>query len=209
VSNSVHLYLLHKRSLINHSRLEEKNIGFEPDEPGLRWQDKSAKTLRISVQLDEDQIFQAATDYQSWTNGTYVFENLPRFDNATISDLTLEDENTMIKKEIAKFAEFASSDKPSLFKSNGILSTTNPEGLKDLAKVLDQIKTHLQVIRHDNSLLILENLPHYSIYKTFKMPEILSESVTSKIITGRFESMVANRRSWMTKPTTLKSIMLW
>jgi hypothetical protein len=156
------------RKLINHSRDEEKNIGFEPAEPGLRWLDNSAKIPRISVQLDEDRIFQAATDYQSWTSGAYIFENLPRFDNATISGLTLEDENAMIKKEIAKYAEFASSDKPSLFKSNGIFSAANREGFKDLAKVFDQIRTHLQIIQHDNYLLVLEHLPRYDFYKNFK-----------------------------------------
>ncbi|KAF1807838.1 hypothetical protein P152DRAFT_305397 [Eremomyces bilateralis CBS 781.70] len=154
--------------LINHLSHEEKNIGFEPVELGLRWPDNSAKIPRILVQLDEDRIFQAATDYQRWTNGTYVFENLPRFENAIISGLTLEDENAMIKKEIAKYAEFARSDKPPLFKSNGILGTTNPEGFQDLAKVLDQIETHLQVINHDNYLLILEHFHRYDFYRSFK-----------------------------------------
>lgn len=156
------------RKLIHHSRDEEGNIGFEHVEPGLRWLDNSTKIPRISVQLDEDRIFQAATDYQSWTNGVYVFENLPRFDNATMSGLTLEDENAMIKKEIAKYAEFASSDKPSLFKSNGIFGTADPEGFKDLAKVVDQIRTHLQVIKHDNYLLILEHFHRYDVYENFK-----------------------------------------
>jgi hypothetical protein len=154
--------------LINRSRDEEKNIGFEPVEPGLRWPDNSAKIPSILVELDEDRIFQAATDYQSWTNGDYIFENLPRFDNATLSGLTLEDENAMIKKEIAKYAEFATSDKPSLFKSNDIFGTANPEGFKDLAKVFDQITTHLQVIKHDNYLLVLEHFHRSDFYRSFK-----------------------------------------
>jgi hypothetical protein len=159
------------RKLINYSRDEEKNIGLEPVEPvelGIRWLDDSIKISKISVQLNEDQIFQAATDYQSWTNGHYVYENLPRFDDSTLSGLTLEDENSMIKKEIAKYAKFASSEKPSLFKSNGIFGTANRDGFKDLAKVIDQIRAHLQIVRHDNYLLILEHIRRYDFYMNFK-----------------------------------------
>ena len=147
---------------------EEKLISDGPS------QARSCKpTNRISLSitplhLDEDRLFEAATDYRSWTFGRYTLKNLPAFDSSASFGITAEDENDSIKHEIKKLVQFISSKKPPLFDSYGALGETNAAGFEDLFSIVDQIRSNLHIIMHDNASLALDRYVDKTFYGALK-----------------------------------------
>ena len=118
--------------------------------------------------LDQDEIFKAATDYQLWSYKRYTLKDLPPFDSSTSFGITAEDENRNIREEIRKLVQFVTSNKPPLFDSYGTLGDTNLAGFDDLYNVVDQIICNLEIIRHGNASLALDHYINESFYNAFK-----------------------------------------
>ncbi len=85
-----------------------------------------ARSLTVSISppkptlsLDEDRIFEAATDYKSWNFNIYTLTSLPAFDDSTSFGITVDDENSNIREEIRKLVQFVGSAKPPVFNSYG------------------------------------------------------------------------------------------
>jgi hypothetical protein len=148
------------------------------------------------VQLDESEIFKAATDYQNWKSWKgYVYTNLPRFDDSVMYGLTTSEEDTMIQKEIHKYAQFARSDEPDLFNSNEILGATDTQDLKDLSNIIDQILCNLQIVQYDNALLALKHSYVWTFYDSFKKSrKVLQERYQEEPhwIIGRKPKLLSN-----------------
>ena len=124
--------------------------------------------LATPLNLDEDQLFKAATDYHSWSFSSYTLKDLPAFDSSLSFGITVEDENDNIKEEIKKLVQFMSSKKPPLFDSCGALGETNATGFEDLINVVDQIRSNLDIVRHDNASLAMDHYVHKMFYDDLK-----------------------------------------
>lgn len=73
------------------------------------------------LNLDEELIFEAATDYKNWTFGDVTLKDLPAFDHSASFGITVDDENNNIREEIKKIVHFLNS--------NELLSSTAMEPL--------------------------------------------------------------------------------
>jgi hypothetical protein len=120
------------------------------------------------LNLDEDRIFEAATDYQNWTFRDVTLKDLPAFDHSTSFGITMDDENSNIREEIRKIVHFVNSNEPPLFDSYGTLGGTNAAGFEDLYNIVDQISCNLHVIRHDNACLALDHYVDESFFNVLK-----------------------------------------
>jgi hypothetical protein len=143
--------------------------------------------------LKEDTIFKAATDYNNWTAHGLVFSELPRFDDSTLCGLSISTEKDMIRKEIAKYMQFAQSSSPALFDSGGILGYNKHDGADDLSIIIDQIRCNLQIIKHDNAWQAVANTLHGSFYNNFR------DARHTLLLRYATDSQALNRR----KPKTL------
>lgn len=121
-----------------------------------------------ALNLDEDELFKAATDYRSWTFKSFTLKDLPAFDSSVAFGITVEDEDDNIKEEIKKLVHFMSSKKTPLFDSCGALGETNAAGFEDLINVVDQIRSNLEIVMHDNASLAMGNYVHNLFYKNLK-----------------------------------------
>ncbi|KAL9042369.1 MAG: hypothetical protein Q9214_003800 [Letrouitia sp. 1 TL-2023] len=121
------------------------------------------------LNLDEDQLFRAATDYHSWAIGSYTLEDLPAFDSSVAFGITVEDEDHNIKEEIKKFVHFMSSKKKPLFDSFGALGEMNATGFKDLSNVVDQIRSNLEIVKHDNASLAMDHYVDKLFYEDLEV----------------------------------------
>ncbi len=146
---------------------EEKAIPGNAVHGAMR-EEVSVSMPRPISNLDEDEIFKAATDYKHWNYTRYTLKDLPAFDSSTSFGITLEDENRNVREEIKKLIQFVTSSKPPVFDSYGTLGDTNLAGFDDLYNLVDQIMCNLEIIRHDNAGLALEHYVHESFYDAFK-----------------------------------------
>lgn len=121
-----------------------------------------------TLNIDEDELFKAATDYRSWTFKSFTLKDLPAFDDSEAYGITVEDQNDNIKQEIKKLAQFMSSKKMPLFNSCGALGETNAAGFEDLINVVDQIRSNLEIVMHDNASLAMDHYVHNLFYKDLK-----------------------------------------
>jgi hypothetical protein len=122
---------------------------------------------RAPLDLEEDQIFETATNYRNWTCDGFTLKDLPAFDNSATLGITLDDENNNIREEIKKILEFVNSRKPPLFDSLGALSGVNVAGFDDLFNIIDQIRCNFNIIKHDNACLVLDHYLQESVYDAF------------------------------------------
>lgn len=147
---------------------EEKFIGVDAVH-GVRQNPDNRVSLALpNLNLDEDEIFEAATDYLKWTYKDITLKNLPAFDHSISFGITVDDENSNIREEIKKIFHFVNSNEPPLFDSYGTLGGTNAAGFEDLSNVVDQISSNLQIIRHDNACLALDHYVDESFYNILK-----------------------------------------
>lgn len=123
---------------------------------------------RTPLNLDQDHIFAAATDYENWTYSRYTLKDLPPFDNSALFGITVADENDNIREEIGRLARFVDTKKAVPFNSYGALGETNDAGFENLFNVVDQILCNFEAIRHDNASLALDHYLDGYFYDVFK-----------------------------------------
>ncbi|KAJ8119757.1 hypothetical protein ONZ43_g3364 [Nemania bipapillata] len=108
--------------------------------------------------LNVDDALAPTKDHVEYTNGFITLRGLGKFDDATTTgNITESEEADFTRREIEKLVEFAQSNEPPMFDSDGSLKETNLSEFESLSGLADQIGCNFQIIKHDNYRVIAEN----------------------------------------------------
>lgn len=114
--------------------------------------------FKLELELSEDDVFAAANLHEHFVHCQIVLSDLPKFDDPTNYGLSADKEKDLLKLEIRRLIKDAKSDAPLLFNSDNILGPTKPEAFRTISDVADQIACNLNIICHDNQLILFENI---------------------------------------------------
>jgi len=157
-------------SVLNVDKSDEENsVGIDAFHSVRQKSQDSLSPATPIPNLKEEQIFEAATDYQNWTYKDVTLKNLGAFDHSTSFGITMDDENSNIREEIKKIVRFMNFSEHPLFESYGTLGDTSAAGFEDLHNIVDQISCNLEVVSHENACLALGHYVDESFYNAFKI----------------------------------------
>lgn len=112
------------------------------------------------VKLDKEEICQATLYHEKWTYNGTTLKGLAKFDDSRDYGITDAADKNLVRREIDRLVEAATSEEPLLFSSEAIrLEYGQALTFEDLHNLIDQILLNWQVIKHDNARLVLEHCP--------------------------------------------------
>jgi hypothetical protein len=111
----------------------------------------------FKLELSEDDVCAAANLHENFVHRQIVLTDLPKFDDPTNYGLSADKEKCLLRLEVRRLIKDTTSEAPLLFDSDKILGSTKPEAFRTISNVADQIGCNLNIICHDNQLILFEN----------------------------------------------------
>ena len=137
------------------SRFKGKSEPAIPTAPRIRRDIKPRKGHIFD--LKESEIFEVTQHHVEYTYSGTTLKGLAKFDNTRDYGITEDLEKELLKLEVKQLLEDIVDEKPYLFSSEGLLSSTDSNTFEDVSNVVDQILCNLDIIKHDNARISLEH----------------------------------------------------
>ena len=104
-----------------------------------------------------DLIFEATQQHVSYTLNGNTLKGLDKYNDSTPYGIGERHEKKLLKLEVDRLVQAATSNDACLFDSEGQLSHTVKEGFEDMANLADQMKCAMGIIRLDNARISIQH----------------------------------------------------
>jgi hypothetical protein len=122
-------------------------------------------------------------------------QNLKQYNDPSAYNLPELNEHNMLRLEIERLSEDVRSTKPFLFESDGLLTAGLKDAYEDIARIADQIKVAMGIVRLDNAAVSLQYC------KVNVKDTIDNYNHASRRLRGRFDLESAHGHTHNSAPT--------
>jgi len=121
-----------------------------------QWEDLDPRHFKFNV--TETQVYDVAiASYDFSSTVQKKFKDLPHFDDTKSCGIALNQQQDLLKIEVHRLVEAASSQEPLLFNGKDAFGAPTMESLRDISNLADQLQVNLGIIELENLTMVLEH----------------------------------------------------
>ena len=111
----------------------------------------------FASKLKADSIFEVTQHHISYTLNGNALNGLEKYNDSTPYGCPENVERSLLRREVDRLVQFASSNEAILFESNSELGPNVKNAMEDIASLADQMKCAMGIIRLDNARISLQH----------------------------------------------------